>query len=476
MLNISLLVYLLLLIVMATLLAKRMAGLKDFFLAGRSLPVIAITITFVASWFGAGSTIGTMNEAYHQGISAIWLIAIPSVLSCLVVSLFLAKKVRQLDCLSQPEAVEQYYGPVSSFLLACIILASITTFIASQLVAASDLLHLTMNLSPEVSTTLILGAIILYSMIGGFRAVVMTDILQFIGFTLAILILLAFELVTHGGNPLPASQSLPAGFWNPLNNLGNNLAMVFTFVLAWSIAPEMWQRMSSTRSPKDAQFAALGAGFTLAALYSLVLITGLLAVGHLPPESAGRNVLVEMALQLPSPILVALVLVGVLSAMTSTIDSSLNVGSLTLVRNIIQRYFWPQASHTWLIKLSRIATVLIGIPAALIALKYRDIIQVLWISADIYASTMFVPLIGLFYINNVSRLSGIMAMIFGICPVILNFLNDFHLLTLPQWWPGWPYTTILGVSLSLAGLASGMLCSRLSRLYNSKKPLTIERV
>lgn len=463
MLIISLVAYLLLLVLLSKLLAKRMSGLMDFFLAGQRLPVIAVALTFVASWFGAGSTIGTMNQAFDKGLSALWMIAIPSFLSCLIVALLWAKRIRQLNCLSQPEAVERHYGPFGSFMLAWIILAATTTFIASQLVAAGQLLQMTMGLSAEWSVILIMGAIVLYSVIGGFRAVVMTDILQFACFTGGILILLLFAGLSSLSSSSAAFQPPVGEFWNPFFNFKENMALMFTFVLAWSIAPEMWQRMSSARNPEDAQRAALIAGLLLVVLYAMVIAAGILAAHHhLPPEShfARKNVLVSLALMLPFPLLTAIVLVGVLSAIGSTIDSSLNVGSLTFTRDILHRHIWQQATDGQLVLLSRITTAVIAVPACLIALFYQNIIQVLWISADIYASTMFVPIAGLFFVPNAGRLAGTLAMIFGLLPVMAGFLNDLHLVSMPFWWPSWPYTTLIGVGFSAIGFGAGFWLSR----------------
>lgn len=476
MLVISFLLYLLLLVITAKLLSSRMTGLVDFFLAGRKLPGLAITLTFVASWFGAGSTIGSMNSAYQNGLSALWLIAIPSILSCLIVTFCFARPVRNLNSLSQPEAIEERYGPFGSLLLAWIILASITTFIASQLVAAGHLLEATMGLSPVLSIALILGAVILYSVIGGFRAVVMTDVLQFISFTLGIVVLLGFVLMTPEV-PHASSVTNPS-FWNPLLDLKHHLAMVFTFVLAWSIAPEMWQRMSSSRNANEAQKSALAAGLILAVLYAMVIATGMLAIHHLPANDAfaQKNVLIALAMALPMPILTAVVLIGVLSAITSTIDSSLNVGCLTFTRDIVHRHLWPSASQTQLIRLSQITTVLIGLPATVIALYYQDIIQILWISADIYASTMFIPILGLFYLRDCGRWSGILAMVMGAIPVVLNFLKDFEILSLPSWWPAWPYTTLMGLSFSVIGFGIGLMLYKVAQRQSDESIFEAEPV
>lgn len=446
--------YLLILIAVAQLLSKRMSGLLDFFLAGRTLPAIAISLTFVASWFGAGSTMGSMNQAYESGLNALWLIAVPTLLTCTVVGLFFAKKVRTLDCLSLPEAIEKHYGPVGSFMLACIILAASSTLIASQLVAAGDLLQMSMGLSPLWSLTLIMLAIVIYSVIGGYRAVVMTDICQFVGFSLALVILLVFVL----SQAPTLSVAHPPTFWNPFLDLKTHLSMVFTFVLAWSIAPEMWQRMSSAKTADEAQKSVLVAGLLLMGLYAAVITIGMLAVTRMPGVDP-KNVLISMAMGLPSPWLTGIVLVGVLSAITSTIDSALNVSSLTFSRDLAHRFFWRNASHKQLVRLSQVVTLFIGVPAIVIALKYQDIIEILWISADIYASTIFIPIMGVFYARRTNRLSGILAMVLGACPVLLNLCQDFGLVTLPGWWPVSPYTTVLGICLGALGFLLGYYLS-----------------
>ncbi len=453
---ICIMLYLLALVVIAAVLSRRMQNLTDFFLAGRTLPTVAITMTFVAAWFGAGSTIGTMNEAFHQGVNAVWLIAIPSVISCLVIGLCWAKKIRSMNHLSQPDAVEAHYGAWGSFLLAWIILASTTTFIASQLVAGGALLEQTAGLSPVMSITLMMGVIVLYSILGGFRAVVMTDVLQFFCFTAAILLLFGFAL-SQTGVDLTTTQPYSPDFLNPFRQLDKQLAMVLTFVLAWSIAPEMWQRMTATQHHAGSRNAALYAGLMLMGLYALVILTGMLATKVLSPTDPNvqKHVLLSLALSMPSPLLTAMVLVGVLSAITSTIDSSLNVATLTLTRDIVNRWLWRTASEKQLVFLSRVVTALVGLPAIGIALFYQDLIRILWMSADIYASTMFIPMIGVFYNRGGGTWSGPMAMGLGAIPVSINLLHDLYVLALPSWWPGWPYTTLLGVSLSLLGFLAG---------------------
>jgi Na+/proline symporter len=151
---------------------------------------------------------------------------------------------------------------------------------------------------------------------------------------------------------------------------------------------------------------------------------------------------------------------GVMAAITSTMDSSLNVGSLTVSRDIYQGFIRPQASEKETLWVSRLATFLVPIPAIGIALYYQDIIQVLWISADIYASTMFFPIIGILFLKNVRPLAGILAMLGGGSVILMSLLQTHTILTIPFQLPPWPYTTLLGVSASGMGFLLGQTLSK----------------
>ena len=62
---------------------KKSHNVLDYFFAGRSLPFWALSITFVASWWGAGSAISTADLAYTDGLGAFWYYGVPVLISTL---------------------------------------------------------------------------------------------------------------------------------------------------------------------------------------------------------------------------------------------------------------------------------------------------------------------------------------------------------------------------------------------------------
>jgi Na+/proline symporter len=59
-------------ILSSVLISKSSQNLEDYFLAGRQLPFWALAVTFIASWWGAGSAVETADNAFKEGLSAFW--------------------------------------------------------------------------------------------------------------------------------------------------------------------------------------------------------------------------------------------------------------------------------------------------------------------------------------------------------------------------------------------------------------------
>ncbi len=434
--------------------SRKISNLKDFFLAGQSLGVWPVALTFAASWFGAASTIATLNLIYAEGINGLWALVIPSVLSFVVITLFFARQVARYSrggALSEPEAVEAAYGPVGRLILSITILGAVSTFIGSQLVAVGQIYQAVLGLDFTVVVVSVAAIVVSYALLGGYLAVVVTDMVQVgaIVFGFLLLLVFCFFQVQQGGG-FDALPALTSEFWH-LSPTSDRLFLLLTFVLGWSIAPEMWQRMSSINDEKKALKTSLLATFIILLMFSLIIAVGIFSKGLL---IKGDSVLVDLAFALPHPILTAVIIAAVTSAIASTMDSSINVGSLTLTHDLYRRYLNPQASPQKLLWVSRLSTALIVLPGIALAIQFQDIIRVLWISADIYTSMMFVPIVGLLYIKHPTKLAGLLAMGFGGACVLISALNQYDVITV-AFWPQWPVSTALGVGLSALGFAMG---------------------
>ena len=453
-------VYFVIVAIISYVLGKKIHTLRDFFLANQKLGVLPIAFSFAAAWFGAYATKGAMDAYYTQGLSGLWFVAIPGMASLYLVSRFLSQRIAQTQSLSMPQSVEQSYGKLGRWFLSWTILVASTTTLASQLVATKGVLAAALGVDDEtIPIIALLGGVVFYCLFGGFFAVALTDILQFFVLLLGLLILVIF----CGGNALLHPETITAfwakqsaGYWHFIPNPWETLTLTLIFTLAWGIAPEMWQRMIASQNSEKAKKASVLATTFLFGLNGLVVIIGLLAGGVLGTNQWGTTpeVLVRLAEALPSPILSWTVIIGFLAAVTSTMDSVLNVGSLTFTHDLYARFFRPNAKMPELLWVSRFATLIVPIPALWIALTRSDLIGVLWLSADVYACTMLVPIIGLLFAKTPNRLGGQLAMALGGSVAFGTILNQYHAVNW-SWWTPSPYATLVGIGASAFGYLLG---------------------
>ncbi|MEB3207094.1 MAG: sodium:solute symporter family protein [Vampirovibrionales bacterium] len=467
---------------------RKTRTLEGFYLADRKFGHWPIALTLVASWFGGTSTIGSLQAFYTDGVSAFWKLIFPSIGCWLVIILLFSRRMANQPGLSMPEAIENTYGPTARTILALVIACSVTALMGSQLVAAHQVLSGLFQtphgapLSPWLTMGFTAAIVTIYTTLGGFRAVVMTDILQvgFIAIGLLVMAVPAVIMISGVSWPLfwhHVGLVRSDGFWNFLPDAGKQLAMMLTFVMAWSIAPELWQRMTALHAnasiakndhahvllKKRAMTATALALGILCLFYMLVVFVGLASPALIGSE-AGRqpaSVMIGLTNWLHQDWAIALVLVGFIAAIGSTMDSTLNVGSLTLTHDVMERFwrrcFAHKLSASALMRLCKMATLVMPLPALVMAAWHQNIISVLWISADIYACAMFVPVVAMLYASKrfqPSAKAGLWAMLTGSAWVLITSLIHMGVVAeIP--WPEAPYSTLWGVFLSSLAFAVG---------------------
>ena len=455
--------YFALLITVSTVFNKHLSGFLDFFLGGKHLPMWMITVSVLSAWLGATSTMGSMTYAFTEGLSACWLMAIPTITAMLLNGFVLAKAIRQSELTSIPEAVLQTYGPVASLAYALVIYMAVTTLIGSQLVACGGLFEHLLGIPMQQSIPWVYFGVIIYSVIGGFRAVVLTDLIQFVVLMLGITIVMQFVLslpaLPHQViQPLIPTAKAFESIW--ITRLPEHVVMMLTFTLSWSIAPELWQRLAALPSVKDAQKMVIYASLVFVVFFTAVILIGYWSQGRVDPIAVAqsKNLLAVLLGNMPNGLSTTVIMVAIMAAISSVIDSTLNIGCMTIARDIMGRFVLRTMTPDQELVLSRFATIVVGLPAMAIALFYRDLVKIMWVSADIYASAAFIPVMGLFYCKRGQNpLSGALAICFGLVPVLLQFFgHDLHCFILPSWWPGAPYTTLLGIFCCAVGYGFGV--------------------
>ncbi|MEL4026940.1 sodium:solute symporter family protein [Lysinibacillus endophyticus] len=421
---------------------------EDFFLAGRSFPHWALALTFVASWFGGTSALVSIDQAFEEGISAWWIIGSPSVLAAIVL-IFFAKFIRNVGSISQRDIMEKRYSKTAGFLVSIIVIWYMITFASSQTVALGKFFSTMFGTSYLTAILIGVAIVAIYASIGGFRAVVLTDIAQFFLFTLGLIITTVVAFKYSGGldNILAVTQQ--PGKENYLNffaNFKQNFFYMLSFGMAWIISADAWQRISATKNVKEAKMMPFGGFLIFIPLYILVAIIGI-AAGAIYTSLPEGGIVAALTLDYLHPFLGMVVFLGIASAIMSTMSTAINSGAL-YASDFYTRYINPNADGKKMVQIGIISTLLISLIASIVALRIPDTLWVLWLSSDILAVGVVTPLLASFLWRRGTSIGAVTSIIVGSSFVLYNFLIDLGF-KLPLFWPNGTERILIGIGLSL---------------------------
>ena len=111
---------------------KKNSDVEDYFFAGRSLPFWALSITFIASWWGGGSALSTADLAFADGMGACWYYGVPVLVATLLMGLG-ARAIRSVGYLTQGAMMEARYSRPVARLLAAVVFVGISAAIMSTM-------------------------------------------------------------------------------------------------------------------------------------------------------------------------------------------------------------------------------------------------------------------------------------------------------------------------------------------------------
>jgi len=465
---IVLLGYFLLLLAASFFFSRKIKNLEDFFLASRDLPAILVYFSLTASWIGASSILVSVDEAYRRGISSIWVMGVPAVLTVVVFAVFLARPIRQLPIVSLPDLVEMRYGRHVRNFSSLLIVWYMILLAASQMVAAGNFLKLFLGTSYLSALLLATVIVLIYSVFGGLFSVVITDSLQFYLLTCGVICLLFFLSGTSSLKEISfiAAQVGKEGYFYLFADIKKDLLIVLSFTCAWIISPIVWQRIQAARSVQKAKKGLLAAAVTFIFLYSSIVIIGILLLPLFPSGSQAGPLLSAFISSRTGSFLAVFLFVAITAAVMSTMDTAINTGALSLTRDIYQK-LCSRSREKNIVFVSRVSTLILALLAFLIATRMQSILKTLGLASEIMAEGFFIPGVAMFFLHKKRPAAGFLSLFLGGGYAIIGFLCEVEIL--PFNWPVWPYSVPLGLGLCLAGFIVGMVIDKLVAVKWEKK-------
>jgi sodium/proline symporter len=352
----------------------------DFFLGGRQLGPMVAAVSSAASSSSAWTLLGVSGAAYSWGLGALWLF--PACVGGFVINwLLIAPGLRRLSLATGAVTVtELLAGPRGQrgrqavvLLASMIVLLSLGAYVASQFQGAGKAFSETFGLSMTSSIVLGAGVVLLYTMLGGFWAVSVTDTLQGLMMAAASVVIPIAALVAVGGPaglveglqqvPIDGYLSLTRG-WPWTLGIGFILGLL-GIGLGYPGQPHVVNRYMALKQGDAVMRRArtIGIGWSVL-VYSGMLILGLAGRVLFPDLADPEVVMITAANSLLPAVAAGIVIAAVLSAIMSTADSQLLVAASALTHDLE-----IGGTGRWgLLARSRVVVAVLGAGAAVAAL------------------------------------------------------------------------------------------------------------
>ena len=427
---------------------RKNKGADDYYVGGRKMGSAHVGLSVVATDVGGGFSIGLGGLGFAMGLSGSWML-FTGLIGAWLAAVFLIPVIKGNKAFAKfltfPQVFGFLYNGKVAFLAAIISAVGYLGFTSSQILAGAKLANGTFaNLNLQTAL-IIMGTIaVVYTVMGGIKAVIYTDTIQWIilmGGLIFIGIPISYKAI--GGwsaiqnTVAPEMLTFTNITWQDLINWG------ITIIPIWFVGMTLYQRIYACKDAKTAKKAWFLAGlFEWPVMAFMGVLLGLFArvaadqgmfdyLGAANITATDNETGLPMLLRTVLPVgLMGLMMSAYFSAILSTADSCLMASSGNVVSDLLEKGFGIKISEKRYVRFSQVATLIIGVIALIIASQMESVLNLMLYSYAFMVSGLFVPIIGGLYWRKSSATGAFLAMLLGgTTTVILSLLLKFNMIS-----------------------------------------------
>jgi len=407
-------------------------GADDYYVGGRNIGSWHVGLSVVATDVGGGFSIGLGGLGFIMGIAGSWML-FTGLIGAWLSAVILIPQVKKIDQLKKfhsfPQVLGHLYSPRVALLAGIISAIGYLGFTSSQVLAGAILAEATFTPALDRQTALIIMGIIVivYTSMGGIKAVIYTDTIQWI-ILISGLVLIGIPIAYFSvGGITEIREVLPGEFfslanisWQQILNWG------LTIIPIWFVGMTLYQRIYATRNKKQAQKAWFIAGFfewpIMAFMGVLLGLFARVALLQGQFEYLGYDALTDIDEEMGLPLLLrtvlpigfmGLMMAAYFSAIMSTADSCLVASSGNFITDIINKWFKTPQSRKGFLLFSQAVTLILGTIALTLAAFMPSVLELMLHSYAFMVSGLFVPVLGGLFLKNASPNAAFWSMILG---------------------------------------------------------------
>ncbi len=393
---ISIAVYLVAMVMIGVVYSKKTKNVGDFYLGGRKLGPLVTAMSAEASDMSSYLLMGLPGLALLSGVAEVGWTVIGLALGTYFNWLIVAKRLRnyseQIGAITIPDFFSRRYREKSNIIMAIAAIMIIIFFVpytASGFSACgklfSTLFGIDYHLAMIVSAIVIVG----YTSLGGFNAASITDFIQSIIMTVALIIVLVFGIKQAGGMDavIANAQSLDGyldffkGYDVKTNSAGSFPALSVVSTLAWGLGyfgmPHILLRFMAIENPEKIKLSRRVASVWVVISMAVAVLIGIVGKamvsnGALNSFADSETIIVQIANFLSKfgivpALLAGVILAGILASTMSTADSQLLAASSSVSENILGGLFKVKLNEKTEMIVARLTLIIISVIGVVIA-------------------------------------------------------------------------------------------------------------
>ena len=406
---------------------KRGGDMRSYFAAGGAVPWPISGLSLFMSFFSAGTFVVWGSIAYELGWVSI-TIQLTMCVSGFLVAYFIAPAWRKTNNLTAAEFVRDRLGEgVQKFFTYLILILSLA-YSGAFLYPVAKIINVSTGVSINACVIILGLLIVLYTVVGGLWAVIITDVLQFVILSASVVIVVYLSLREVGGFER-FSRNVPDNFFDWTSGEYSWWFIIGVGIFNTIFIGGNWayvQRYTSVKGLKEAKKVGLTFGF-------LYLISPFLWM--LPPmiyrvlnpslvglENEGAYLL--MCKQVLPMGLLGLILGGMIFATASSVNTTLNL-SASVITNDIFKLLKPRASNSQIMFVAKLSTILFGIGTIIVALMVPSvggIVNVVLSVGAVTGCSLYAPIIWSIFSK---RHTGLSILLITITSLTINTVLKF---------------------------------------------------
>jgi Na+/proline symporter len=405
--------------------SRKVSNETDYLLAGRNLGYVLTTFGIFATWFAAEGLLSVSGEVFENGLSLITDDFLTWAIGILVLGLFFASKLRQMELVTFADLFKKRYDPTIEKITALVLIPATLFWAAGMIRAFGVTISGFSDIGITAALTIAAVSVIVYTTFGGMLADAYTDLIQGLFLIIGLILLTGF-MIANGG--LEALDKIPEQHFNLTNNETPFLQSVQSWMIGIFgsiIATELIARILSAKTPKVAKWSTVMGGGLFIIILGLPVLMGFAGTQLFESlEDPEQLIILQAEYYLPD-VLFIFFIGALVSAILSTVDSTLlAIGSL-LAHNFIIPLTKVTSKKKKLL-INRVGVVFFGVVAYIIALLGSSVHDIIFLAASFGSAGIVVLYFFSFKGNWGGKKAALTAITLGtLVPLIGEYVVDF---------------------------------------------------